>query len=120
MKEKMNFLLQLSLNFALISLILRSLLILTSSTVATTVMAFNLILAYIIKKLIMEFLFHQIYKKNGCNHTFPFKVPLSVFSDQGVCLLSSAQKRLFRSTCLSCGTCTEINFEQMELFRGNK
>ena len=68
----------------------------------------------------MEFIFHQICKKNGCNHTFPFKVPLSVFSDQGACLLLFFiiyyYCLLFRFTCFSCGTCTEVHFEQIVNF----
>ena len=61
-------------------------------------LTFNLILGYITKKLIIEFVFHQICKRNGCNHTFLFKVPLSVV------------------VFLSCGTSIEVHFQQIVNF----
>ena len=43
----------------------------------------------------MSFVFHQVWKEDNFNHMFPFKIPLSVFSEQGVCMFNSWQKEDF-------------------------
>ena len=76
-------------------------------------MNFNCFLVYIFKKLIVSLVFQQICKKDNCNHTFPFKIPLLVFSEQGIFMLDSWQKSLYSFTCGSYGARTSINFDQI-------
>ena len=40
-------------------------------------------------------------------------MPLSVFSEQGVCMLNSWQKKLYSFSCGSYGTRASINFDQI-------
>ena len=42
---------------------------------------------------------------------FPFCLLLSAFSENGVCLLISLQRKLFSFTCSSCGIQTSDDFE---------
>ena len=72
-----------------------------------------LFLVYIFKKLIMAFVYHQVCKKVSCNHTFPFWIPLSVFSENGVCMLTSNQQKLYCFTCGARGTQTCVNFDNI-------
>ena len=73
-------------------------------------MIFNCIFSSFIKKLIMALVFHQICEKERCNNIYPFCIPLTAFSERGVCLLTNNERELFGFVCSSCGTQTFVNF----------
>ena len=72
-----------------------------------------LFLVYIFKKLINDFGYHQVCKRVNWNHTFPFRIPLSVFCENGVCMLTLNQKKLYSFSCGASGTQTSVNFDNI-------
>ena len=61
----------------------------------------------------MSFVYHQLLKNMNFNHTFLFRVSLSVFSENGVCMLTLNQQKLYSFTCGACGTQTRVNFDDI-------
>ena len=68
---------------------------------------------YNFKKLIMTFVYHQVCKKVNCNHTFPFRIPLFAFSENGICMLTPNQQKLYSFSCEAFGTQTHLNFDNI-------
>ena len=59
----------------------------------------------------MAFVYHQVCKTANCNHTFPFRILLFVFSENSVCFLTMNQQKLYNFTWGACGAHTRVNFD---------
>ena len=65
-----------------------------------------------LKVFIIKFVKREtVFKKR--NHMFLFRIPLSVFSEKVVWLLTSSQRKSLSFTCSSCGTQTSVILDKI-------
>ena len=65
-----------------------------------------------LKVFIIKFVKREtVFKKR--NHMFLFRIPLSIFSEKVVWLLTSSQRKSLSFTCSSCGTQTSVILDKI-------
>ena len=61
----------------------------------------------------MSFVFYQLRKKIDCQDSFLFLIPLLIFDENGMFLLTTTQKKCYSFTCSICATDTVIDFNKI-------